>query len=60
MATTTISPRILESLRFTAAHQRHTEALARVTGEIFNIFPILGMGHGEVTTHSPILALGHI
>jgi hypothetical protein len=56
MSTTSISPRVLELLRFTEAHQRHTEALARATGEHFNIFQILRVGHLEVATHSPILA----
>jgi hypothetical protein len=51
-----LSPRTLELLRFTEAHQRHTDALARATGENFNIFQILGIGHHEVTTHSPMLA----
>jgi hypothetical protein len=54
--TATINPRVLELLRFTETHQRHTEALAAATGEHFNIFQILGVGHLEVTTHSPILA----
>ena len=55
MSTTLISPRVLELLRFTEAHQWHTEALARATGEHFNIFHILRIGHLEVKTHSPIL-----
>jgi hypothetical protein len=49
------SPRILELLRFADAHRRHTEALTRATGEQFNIFKILGIGHYEVGTHSPML-----
>jgi len=53
---TEISPRVVELLRFTESHQRHTEALARATGEHFNIFQILGIGRLEVTTHSPMLA----
>jgi hypothetical protein len=52
----TISPRVLELLRFTETHQRHTEALAKATGEHFNIFQILGIGRLEVATHSPMLA----
>src|SRR5208283_235963 len=55
MANASISPRVLELLRFTESHNRHTEALARATGEHFNIFHILRVGHLEVTTHSPIL-----
>ena len=49
------SPRVSELLRFTTAHRRHTEALAQATGEHFNIFKILRIGHLEVKTHSPIL-----
>jgi len=56
VSTALISPRVLELLRFTETHQRHSEALARATGEHFNIFQILRVGHLEVTTHSPILA----
>src|SRR5580692_3482102 len=52
---TPTSPRIMELLRFAGAHRRHTEALARATGEQFNIFKILGIGHYEVATHSPML-----
>jgi hypothetical protein len=46
---------VLELLEFAGTHQRHTQALARATGEHFNIFNILGVGHLEVKTHSPIL-----
>jgi hypothetical protein len=49
------NPRILELIRFADVHRRHTEALTRVTGEQFNIFRILGIGHYEVCTHSPML-----
>jgi hypothetical protein len=49
------NPCALELLSFTEVHQRHTEALARATGEHFNIFQILRVGHLEVKTHSPIL-----
>jgi hypothetical protein len=48
--------RTLELLRFAETHRRHTEALAKATGEYFNIFEILAIGHLEVKTHSPILA----
>lgn len=51
-----INPHVLELLRLTKTHQRHIEALAKATGEHFNIFQILRVGHLEVTTHSPILA----
>jgi hypothetical protein len=47
--------RSLELLHFAGAHRRHTEALRRATGEHYNIFKILGIGHYEVRTHSPIL-----
>ena len=50
-----LNNRALELLRFTASHVRHVEALAKATGERFNIFQILGIGHREVITHSPIL-----
>lgn len=56
MSAAVISPRVLELLRFTEAHRRHSDAIARVTGEQFNVFQILGIGHLEVKTHSPILA----
>jgi hypothetical protein len=46
---------VSELLRFTEVQQRHTDALARAIGEHFNIFQILGIGHLEVKTHSPIL-----
>jgi hypothetical protein len=49
------SPHVSELLRFTEVQQRHTDALAQATGEHFNIFQILGIGHLEVKTHSPIL-----
>lgn len=48
--------RALELLRFTATQRRYADALAQATGEHFNIFQILRVGHLEVTTHSPILA----
>lgn len=47
--------RAFELLRFAGIHQRHTDAIERVTGAKFNIFKILRVGHLEVTTHSPIL-----
>jgi hypothetical protein len=52
---TTINPRVSELLRFTESHNHHTEALLRATGEQFNVFNILGIGHYEVKTHSPML-----
>jgi len=42
-------------VEITEAHRRHTQDLARATGEHFNVFQILGVGHLEVKTHSPIL-----
>ena len=56
MSTAPITPRLLELLRFTKAHNRYTNALEQLTGERFNVFQILRVGHLEVTTHSPILA----
>lgn len=47
---------ILNLLRFTQTHQRHIDALAKATGEHFNVFNILRVGHYEVKTHSPMLA----
>lgn len=52
---TQTNPSILGLLRFADAHRRHAEVLARATGEQFNIFKILGIGHYEVGTHSPML-----
>lgn len=48
--------RSLALLSHADAHQRHAQALARATGEHYNIFKILGIGHYEVLTHSPMLA----
>lgn len=45
----------MELLRFADNHRRHVEALAQATGERFNLFKILGIGHYEVGTHSPML-----
>ncbi len=56
MSDQSVSPPVLELLRFTRTHQRHHEALMRATGGHFNLFQILGIGHYEVRTHSPILA----
>jgi len=47
--------RVWELLRFTEAHRRHTQDLARATASISTYFRILGVGHLEVKTHSPIL-----
>ena len=44
-----------ELLRLAGMHRQHTEALSRATGDHYNIFKILGIGHYEVRTHSPIL-----
>lgn len=55
MSTAPLSHRVFELLRFTANHNRYANALARATGEHFNIFQILRIGHLEVKTHSPIL-----
>jgi sulfur transfer complex TusBCD TusB component (DsrH family) len=56
MSTATIPPAASELLRFTRTHLRHHEAMMRATGGHFNLFQILGIGHYEVRTHSPILA----
>lgn len=56
MSTSTLPPAIRDLLRFTRTHLRHHEALMRATGGHFNLFQILGIGHYEVKTHSPILA----
>ena len=53
---TAVTPAILDLLRFTRTHLRHHEALMRATGGHFNLFQVLGIGHYEVRTHSPILA----
>ena len=52
----TIDPSILNLLSFTKAHLHHRETLMRATGSHFNLFQVLGIGHYEVKTHSPILA----
>jgi len=51
-----IERRASELLRFTKAHNRHRDSITKVTGEHFNIFRVLAVGHLEVRTHSPILA----
>ena len=56
MTNSTIDPRVLELLRFTETHHSHHEELMRATGGNFNLFQVLGIGHYEVKTHSPILA----
>lgn len=43
-------------LRTSESQQRNADKLANITGEAFNVFHILHVGHLEVTTHSPILA----
>jgi len=55
MSANSLDPRALELLRFAETQERHADALARATGEHFNIFQILRVGHLEVRTHSPIL-----
>ena len=55
MNATAISPCISELLLFAEVERRHAGSLARATGVHFNIFKILGIGHYEVRTHSPIL-----
>jgi hypothetical protein len=42
-------------LRYAVIHDRHQRALEKATGENFNLFKILGIGHLEVKTHSPLL-----
>jgi hypothetical protein len=42
-------------LRFAASHEFHRQEMERATGESFNLFRVLGIGHLEVRTHSPIL-----
>lgn len=43
---------LLAQTRIVVRHQRELE---RITGEHFNLFQILGIGHYEVSTHSPLL-----
>jgi hypothetical protein len=45
----------LQLLRHAAAHRQHKVAIERATGEHYNVFKILGIGHYEVRTHSPML-----
>lgn len=56
MSTFTTQTAASELLRFTRTHLRHHETLMRATGGHFNLFQIIGIGHYEVRTHSPILA----
>jgi hypothetical protein len=42
-------------LSLAATHRSHQEAIKRATGEHYNVFKILGIGHYEVRTHSPML-----
>lgn len=56
MTTAAIPLAIRDLLRFTRTHLRHHDALMKATGGHFNLFQILGIGHYEVRTHSPILA----
>lgn len=55
MSSERLESRIDELLGFAGTQQRHSEALAKATGQDFNIFKILGVGHLEVKTHSPML-----
>jgi len=43
---------LLAQARSVGKHQRELE---RITGEHFNLFQILRIGHYEVSTHSPVL-----
>lgn len=45
----------LQLLRLAGEHRQHKEAMERATGEHYNVFKILGIGHYEVRTHSPML-----
>jgi hypothetical protein len=45
----------LTLLHSAARHQKHAVALARATGQHFNVFHILKVGRYEVKTHSPLL-----
>jgi len=56
MMTLSDQPQALALLRIADAQRRHTEAMARATGEHFNVFQILRVGHYEVRTHSPMVA----
>ena len=56
MITSAIEQRAMSLLGFARVQQDHANVLAKATGEHFNIFQILRIGHLEVGTHSPILA----
>jgi hypothetical protein len=43
-------------LELVGRFNRHEEQIQQITGERFNVFEILRIGHYEVGTHSPILA----
>lgn len=51
-----IESKISDLLSFTKAQLRYADTLSQTTGDRFNIFNVLGIGHLEVRTHSPILA----
>jgi len=48
-------PRIQALLRHTREVVGHRNELQKATGEHFNLFQILGVGHYEVSTHSALL-----
>lgn len=56
MSSSTLDQRALYLLDFAKVHNSHTDAFLRASGERFNVFNILGIGHLEVRTHSPIIA----
>jgi len=49
-------PHILGLLSLAETIRKYEDKLTRATGEQFNLFDILSIGHLEVRTHSPILA----
>lgn len=55
MIAQTTEQRALSLLEFARVQHDHADILAKATGEHFNIFQILRIGHLEVGTHSPIL-----
>jgi hypothetical protein len=51
-----VQSRVFDLLRLARNLRRYEETFTRVSGEGFNVFKILNVGHYEVRTHSPFLA----
>lgn len=56
MTTTNDSPALQHLLNSVFSLSQHEKEIQQITGERFNIFDIVRIGHYEVGTHSPMLA----